>query len=116
MLDVELVGPHYICISKETHLFSTDLSEEVIRECAQVVQKLGYQHKGKFFCASITDLPFPDSSFQTIYSFDVLEHVADIDGGLSELNRVLDGGKLILTIPNKFGICSIIRDYAINHY
>lgn len=53
--------------------------------------------------ASITDLPFEDSSFDTIFAMEILEHLDDKDlkKGLSEVNRVLNKeGYFIVTVPN----------------
>lgn len=45
-------------------------------------------------------LPFKDSSFDSCVSTEVLEHVADTDGALRELNRVLaPGGILLISTP-----------------
>lgn len=53
--------------------------------------------------ASITELPFEDSSFDTIFAMEILEHLDDKDlkKGLDEVNRVLNkGGYFIVTVPN----------------
>ncbi len=45
--------------------------------------------------------PFADASFDLIWAGEVLEHVADTGGWLSELRRVLRaGGGLLLSTPN----------------
>lgn len=45
-------------------------------------------------------IPFPDNQFDAIVSFEVLEHVFDIDAILSEWRRVLrPGGKVLATLP-----------------
>lgn len=45
-------------------------------------------------------LPFKDRMFDSVLASEVLEHVPDLTGILSELNRVLKpGGKLLLTVP-----------------
>ncbi len=45
-------------------------------------------------------IPFPDQHFDSVVSFEVLEHVFNIDGALAEISRVLrDDGLLLLTIP-----------------
>jgi SAM-dependent methyltransferase len=50
--------------------------------------------------ASVTALPFPDQSFDSICAFDVLEHVEDDRLAIQELKRVCKkGGKLYLTVP-----------------
>lgn len=49
---------------------------------------------------SITKLSFPDSSFDVIMSFDVLEHVPDYENGFIECYRVLNpGGQMQFTVP-----------------
>lgn len=48
-------------------------------------------------------LSFEDDSFDTVLSFDVLEHIDDVDRHLSEVGRVLvDGGYYLFQTPNKF--------------
>ncbi len=47
-------------------------------------------------------IPFSDNSFDTVISFQVIEHVQDDINFISEAHRVLkNGGKYILTTPNK---------------
>ena len=52
--------------------------------------------------ASVNDLPFPDASFDVVYSCKVLAHVPDIRGGLAEVARVLrPGGHAYLEFYNR---------------
>ncbi len=47
-------------------------------------------------------LPFPDQSFETVLSFQVLEHVSDVARYLSEIRRVLaPSGCLVLATPDR---------------
>jgi SAM-dependent methyltransferase len=47
-------------------------------------------------------LPFPDYAFETVVSFQVLEHVGDAAHYLSETRRVLEpGGSLLLATPDR---------------
>ena len=47
-------------------------------------------------------LPFSDRSFDTVLSFQVIEHIRDADRYLSEARRVLrPGGHLVLTTPDR---------------
>lgn len=47
-------------------------------------------------------LPFADGSFDLVLSFQVLEHVEDVDFYLDEVRRVLiPGGTLLLVTPNR---------------
>jgi SAM-dependent methyltransferase len=57
------------------------------------------QLNGAIF-ADITDLGFPDESFDLIVSSDVLEHVPELEKALGETMRVLKpGGAHLFTVP-----------------
>lgn len=52
------------------------------------------------FPADLTRLPFADASWDCIYASHVLEHIADDEGALREIRRVLrPGGLAILPVP-----------------
>jgi ubiquinone/menaquinone biosynthesis C-methylase UbiE len=59
-------------------------------------------------------LPFPDESFDAVLSLGVLEHVADPDGSLVELRRILrPGGTLYLyKLPNRLSYIEKIAKLA----
>lgn len=70
----------------------------------------------------LTQLSFPDRSFDLALSFDVLEHVPDFRRALGELHRILSpGGSLLLSVPMHLGSEShIVRarigaDGAVQH-
>ncbi len=49
---------------------------------------------------NITALPFPDGAFDLVCALDIVEHVDDEDGALSELSRVAaPGAALLLSVP-----------------
>jgi len=49
---------------------------------------------------TVSALPYQDASFDLVCAFDILEHVEDDRGALSELSRVLKvGGVLVLSVP-----------------
>lgn len=51
--------------------------------------------------ASATAIPLPDSCVDVAAAAEVLEHVPDVDGALSEIHRILQpGGMLLGSIPN----------------
>lgn len=55
-----------------------------------------FYHK-PFIVGSATELPFPDDSFDAVWTIDVLEHVPHPEKALSEIRRVLrPGGYLFL--------------------
>jgi len=50
--------------------------------------------------APITAIPFPDRTFDLVCALDIVEHVDDEDGALSELARVAaPGAALLLSVP-----------------
>jgi ubiquinone/menaquinone biosynthesis C-methylase UbiE len=50
-----------------------------------------------------TTLPFPDSSFDIVLSFDVFEHIRDSDAHLHEVRRVLvPRGRYLFQTPNRW--------------
>ncbi len=64
-------------------------------------------------------LPFPDKSFDTVISFNVLEHVPDIVGALAEIKRVCQG-HFILSVPNcryfpEMGKAGLVFHHWIDH-
>lgn len=55
----------------------------------------------KFFSyrqMSVTDLDFPDNSFDRIFSVNCFEHIDDMEKAFSEMNRVLRPGGMLFTI------------------
>ena len=58
-------------------------------------------------------IPFPDESFDVVLSHDVLEHVADPEVSLREINRVLrPGGVALVAFPPYDGMLSHHLDYV----
>jgi ubiquinone/menaquinone biosynthesis C-methylase UbiE len=72
---------------KQVSLIGVDLSNE----CALAARRNGYDAT---FTASLSQLPFPDDSFDYVVSLDVLGHVAfeEKDKVLSEIKRVMRPG------------------------
>ncbi len=55
----------------------------------------------KFFPVQLYDgqtIPFPDGTFDIVFSSNVLEHVANLDGMMKEMHRVLKPGGLAIHI------------------
>jgi malonyl-CoA O-methyltransferase len=57
---------------------------------------------------SLTNLPFPDNSFDYIFAIESLEHAVNIQGALREFRRVLaPNGKLLIIDKNSRRIKAI---------
>lgn len=80
-------------------VFGTDTDQEVIEKCINT-----YKIPNLIF-KKIEDqypLSFEDETFDVIVTFHVLEHVYDIKGYLSEIQRILTkNGVLFIATPNK---------------
>lgn len=63
----------------------------------------GDRSRGAYICGYLPQAlhAYPDASFDTVISFETLEHVADPQGLLKEFERVLTpGGRVIVSVPN----------------
>jgi len=79
------------------------------------IEVSGHSHtnsKIDFFYDGKT-LPFEDSSFDAVVSFEVFEHVFNLDEVLKEIRRVLKpGGKLLVTMPFAWDEHEVPYDFA----
>jgi SAM-dependent methyltransferase len=55
----------------------------------------GYQR----VCADARDMPFPDDSFELIFSFNTIEHISEPDRVYTEIDRLLKPGGLLVLKP-----------------
>ena len=52
--------------------------------------------------ADVREMPFPDASFDAVYSMGTIEHFRDSERALAEMARVLrPGGRAIVGVPNR---------------
>jgi ubiquinone/menaquinone biosynthesis C-methylase UbiE len=64
--------------------------------CTFLFEKTGI----KAINACVTDMPFPNHSYDLVCAFDVIEHVEDDNLAIHEINRVLKiGGYTFTTVP-----------------
>ncbi len=69
-------------------------------EMPRVVESLVYT--SNVFCAAGENVPLPESSFDLVFSHEVLEHVQDDQKAIREMVRVLKpGGRIVLFCPNR---------------
>ncbi len=78
-----------------------DVSKDYIDASRKIAKNKSINAEYKL--AKGENLPFEDSSFDAILTFDVLEHVQDLNKTLNECWRVLKpGGKMFLVFPSYF--------------
>jgi ubiquinone/menaquinone biosynthesis C-methylase UbiE len=70
--------------------YGVDINPEAIK----------YGFTNNLFVADATSLPFPDDSFDKVYSVHTIEHIPDIKKSLREMERILKpGGRIVLIYP-----------------
>src|SRR5581483_2420603 len=82
------------------HVTAIDLTPARARSTAAKFRLLGDLAQGcAAFCGDAENLPFPDGSFDIVYSNGVLHHTADTEKAVAEVYRVLrPGGRAVLML------------------
>jgi len=101
-------GERVLDLGSGSGVFTAALAEAGARpvgaEVAEAaVSRAGTQHPSLDFVLVPIDgpLPFQDNTFDLVWSSEVIEHLADTAGWLSEVRRVLaPRGRLLLTTPS----------------
>lgn len=84
-------------------VFGIDTREVYINAAQNFADRKGIN--AKFVCAKGERLPFEDGLFDAILSFDVFEHVQNINQVLCECHRVLKKhGRLFVVFPSFYGL------------
>ena len=74
---------------------------DVSRQALAEAPKRYSSDKAHYLAMDCRALAFPHGSFDVVCSFEVIEHIAHLDGFLADVNRVLtDGGVFVVSTPN----------------
>jgi ubiquinone/menaquinone biosynthesis C-methylase UbiE/uncharacterized protein YbaR (Trm112 family) len=96
------------CIAAERNGYrptGVDPSLKGIRAAHRVAEQMDIE--AKYLVADGRALPFPDESFDQVFSYSVLQHLSKINTRqtLHEIRRILrPGGNCLIQMPNVFGI------------
>ena len=93
-------GSHYVADSC-SEIVAVDISQQAISYAQNNYKKDNLEFK-RIGDIESTDLPFPDTTFDAVISFQVIEHLIKDERFFKELNRVLKKeGVLIVATPDK---------------
>jgi 2-polyprenyl-3-methyl-5-hydroxy-6-metoxy-1,4-benzoquinol methylase len=92
------------------HPTGIDRGKKALRAARRVAEQLGVE--AEYVLGDVRDLPFPDSSFDAVFSYSVLQHLAkdDVRTVVAEIRRVLrPGGIVWIEMPNARGPLNLTR-------
>jgi SAM-dependent methyltransferase len=87
-----------------------DRGKKAVRAARRVAGQLGIE--AEYVLGDVRELPFPDASFDAVFSYSVLQHLAkeDVRTVVAELRRVLRPGGLVwIEMPNARGPLNLVR-------
>jgi ubiquinone/menaquinone biosynthesis C-methylase UbiE len=86
----------YLAAAFGCYATGLDLTEEYCRVATVLSDRVGLQESTEFRCASALDMPFPDESFDFVWTEHAQMNIRDKDGLHAEIARVLKrGGKFV---------------------
>jgi len=75
---------------------AVDFTKKAVVLTQELFQEANIQ--GKILLADAASLPFPDKSFDCVYSFGVLHHIPEIEKVLGEIQRVLKPNGMVMAM------------------
>ena len=90
----------YYCSLGAEKVTGVEIVAHYEQEANALAAELGFADRFQFVCASAFELPFPDSSFDTIIMNDFMEHVSDPARTLKEALRLIrPAGAIYINFP-----------------
>lgn len=86
-----------------TEIHAIDISPEIVKRAIQNFNS--YNNRKPFFfkVGDIRKIPYPDNTFDYLYTMGTIEHVPDPETSIKEIERVLKpGGRAIIGVPYRF--------------
>ncbi|HTX99639.1 MAG TPA: methyltransferase domain-containing protein [Bacteroidota bacterium] len=89
----------YFLAAKAASVTGVDIAGETVRHAGI---RYGHQSNLRFMQGSCDAIPCPDRTFDVVVSFETIEHIADQEGFLREVKRVLkEDGVFLVSTPNR---------------
>jgi len=89
--------------SEGATVFGLDLSEVVTARARRNSERFGSE--AAVIRADIRELPFPDGTFDFVYTMGTIEHIEEYRQAIEEVRRVLRGrGRAIIGVPHKWNL------------
>jgi SAM-dependent methyltransferase len=93
-------GTHFVAPHCR-HITGVDISADAVAYATERYHQPNLKYR-QIARAEVAPLPFDDASFDSVVSFQVIEHIADPRAYLSEIHRVLKpGGYFICATPDR---------------
>lgn len=106
------IGAHSMRLARRGFLVTaTDFSEYILKDAKKYLDKNGVLNRVDLKCENILDFSFADKTFEYILCWGVLMHIPDIERAISELDRILDkGGIIVISEGNMHSLqASVLR-------
>jgi SAM-dependent methyltransferase len=90
--------------SRNADYYGADIAEGPVANMRRRLSWLGVP-ENHAVQASVLDLPFPDSTFDHVYSIGCLHHTGDLERSVQEVHRVLvPGGRAVVMLYNRHSL------------
>lgn len=95
-------GEHAVRVARNgCRVLAIDFSAAVLDEARRRAQAAGLADRIEFERGDLTNLRFPDASFDRVFSWGVVIHIPEVERALAELARIVrPGGRLALYVTN----------------
>lgn len=87
----------WLAENRQASVVGLNIVPEQLKEAEKIARKRGLTEKVKFQLGNYQDMPFPDESFDVVWSLESIEHASDAERFIQESHRVLKpGGKMVV--------------------
>ncbi|MEW5939693.1 MAG: class I SAM-dependent methyltransferase [Chloroflexota bacterium] len=125
ILDLGCGNAHWTMLLAEQCAYAVGVepSKQKIHTARQFIRHSALKDKMEFFATTLQEAHLPDSAFDHVFSFCVLEHIPDLHDVLLEVHRILKPGGCfhvsvdsLTTIENKNLLAKHKTDHSVVQY